>query len=90
MNLKKLHLKSIKNWRKKWGKYHCPCCKSLLCADNWGPSLTILDISNELEDQIDEKITQNGTDAEGRVILADTLAYSIKFNPSIIIDFATL
>ena len=21
---------SIKNWRKKWGKYHCPCCKSLL------------------------------------------------------------
>lgn len=47
---------SIKNWRKKWGKYHCPCCKSLLCADNWGPSLTILDISNELEDQIDEKI----------------------------------
>jgi len=47
---------SIKNWRKKWGKYHCACCKSLLCADNWGPSLTILDISNELEGQIDEKI----------------------------------
>lgn len=47
---------SIKNWRKKWGKYHCACCKSLLCADNWGPSLTILDISDELEGHIDEKI----------------------------------
>ena len=47
---------SIKNWRKKWGKYHCACCKSLLCADNWGPSLTILDISNELEGQIDDMI----------------------------------
>ena len=47
---------SIKNWRKKWGKYHCACCKSILCSDNWGPSLTILDISNELEGQIDEKI----------------------------------
>ena len=47
---------SIKNWRKKWGKYHCACCKSILCSDNWGPSLTILDISNELESHIDEKI----------------------------------
>jgi len=47
---------SIKNWRRKWGKYHCACCKSLLCADNWGPTLAILDISNELESQVDEKI----------------------------------
>ena len=47
---------SIKNWRKKWGKYHCACCKSILCRDNWGPSLTILDISNELEAHIDGKI----------------------------------
>jgi len=47
---------SIKNWRKKWGKYHCACCKSLLCTDNWGPTLSILDISNELESHVDEKI----------------------------------
>ena len=30
------------------------------------------------------------TDAEGRIILADALAYSKKFNPELIIDFATL
>ncbi|MFA4887870.1 MAG: leucyl aminopeptidase [Candidatus Nanoarchaeia archaeon] len=30
------------------------------------------------------------TDAEGRVVLADALAFSKKFNPSIVIDFATL
>lgn len=30
------------------------------------------------------------TDAEGRLILADALAYSKKYNPNIIIDFATL
>ena len=30
------------------------------------------------------------TDAEGRVILADALAYSRNFNPNILIDFATL
>ena len=47
---------SIKNWRKKWGKTHCACCKSLLCRDNWGPSRTILDLSNEFEVHIDEKI----------------------------------
>ena len=47
---------SIKNWRKKWGKNHCACCKSLLCRDNWGPNLTILDLSNEFEEHIDEKI----------------------------------
>ncbi len=30
------------------------------------------------------------TDAEGRLILADALAYSKKFNPKVVIDFATL
>lgn len=30
------------------------------------------------------------TDAEGRLILADALAYSKNFNPSVVIDFATL
>ena len=30
------------------------------------------------------------TDAEGRLILADALAYSARFNPSVILDFATL
>jgi len=47
---------SIKNWRRKWGKHICPCCKSILCAENWGPSLTILDISKELDANIDNKI----------------------------------
>lgn len=32
----------------------------------------------------------NNTDAEGRLILADAITYSKKFNPSIIIDVATL
>ena len=27
-----------------------------MCRDNWGPSLTILDLSNEFEAHIDEKI----------------------------------
>jgi len=30
------------------------------------------------------------TDAEGRVVLADALAYASEFNPELIIDFATL
>jgi leucyl aminopeptidase len=30
------------------------------------------------------------TDAEGRVILADALTYSQKYNPSVVIDVATL
>lgn len=30
------------------------------------------------------------TDAEGRLVLADALAYSKKFNPSAVVDFATL
>ncbi len=30
------------------------------------------------------------TDAEGRLVLADALAYSKRFNPSAVIDFATL
>jgi leucyl aminopeptidase len=32
----------------------------------------------------------DNTDAEGRLILADTLHYSARFNPDIVIDFATL
>jgi leucyl aminopeptidase len=30
------------------------------------------------------------TDAEGRLLLADTLAYSARFNPDVVIDLATL
>lgn len=30
------------------------------------------------------------TDAEGRVVLADALAYSKNFNPEVVVDFATL
>ncbi|CAM2011073.1 leucyl aminopeptidase [Acanthopleuribacter pedis] len=32
----------------------------------------------------------NNTDAEGRLIMADTLTYAKKFNPDYVIDFATL
>jgi leucyl aminopeptidase len=32
----------------------------------------------------------DNTDAEGRLLLADALHYSAKFNPDIVIDFATL
>lgn len=32
----------------------------------------------------------DNTDAEGRLLLADALAYSDKFNPDIVLDFATL
>ena len=32
----------------------------------------------------------DNTDAEGRLVLADTLAYSKRFNPSHIVDMATL
>ncbi len=32
----------------------------------------------------------DNTDAEGRLILADALHYSARFNPDIVIDFATL
>ncbi len=32
----------------------------------------------------------DNTDAEGRLILGDALAYSARFNPDIILDFATL
>jgi len=32
----------------------------------------------------------DNTDAEGRLLLADTLAYSARFNPDVVIDFATL
>ena len=32
----------------------------------------------------------DNTDAEGRVVLADALAYAKKFDPAVIIDFATL
>lgn len=32
----------------------------------------------------------DNTDAEGRLILADALCYSEQFNPSLILDMATL
>lgn len=44
----------------------------------------VLTISNGLTVEV-----QN-TDAEGRLILADALVYAQKFNPELVIDFATL
>jgi leucyl aminopeptidase len=44
----------------------------------------ILTISNGKTVEVDN------TDAEGRLILADALHYSAKFNPDIVIDYATL
>ena len=32
----------------------------------------------------------NNTDAEGRVILSDALAYALEYGPELVIDFATL
>ena len=32
----------------------------------------------------------DNTDAEGRLVLADALSYSVKFEPDVIVDFATL
>ena len=30
-------------------KYNCLCCQSILCGNNWGPTLTIIDIVNEIK-----------------------------------------
>ena len=44
----------------------------------------IITISNGKTVEVDN------TDAEGRLLLADALAYSERFNPDVILDFATL
>lgn len=31
------------------GKHGCPCCTSIMCANNWSPSLGIISILNEYE-----------------------------------------
>jgi hypothetical protein len=47
---------SIKNWRRKHGANNCPCCKSLLCGQNWGPMRRIKEIAEEFSDHMDEKL----------------------------------
>lgn len=39
-------LRSIEGYSE---KYKCPCCTSIMCANNWSPSLGLLAILNEYE-----------------------------------------
>lgn len=70
---------AIKNWRRKWGKNNCPCCKSLLCANNWGPTCTILDISKELSAQVD-----NNIEMREKLYLDIVLKYMVEIPEDII------
>jgi leucyl aminopeptidase len=61
-----------------------PCCENSVDSKSFLPSDVINSYSGHSIEIID-------TDAEGRLILADGLAYLIKnFNPEIIVDIATL
>ncbi len=61
----------------------CPICENMPSGTAFRPG----DIVRYMNKKTAEIIT---TDAEGRVVLADALAYSARFKPSAIIDFATL
>lgn len=61
-----------------------PCCENSVDSKSFVPSDVINSYSGHTIEIID-------TDAEGRLILADGLAYLIKnYNPEIIVDVATL
>jgi leucyl aminopeptidase len=61
----------------------CPVVENLLSQDVIRPGDVIKAHNGKMVEITD-------TDAEGRLILADALSYSAKYNPSYIIDFATL
>lgn len=61
----------------------CPVVENLLSQDVVRPGDIIKAHNGKMVEITD-------TDAEGRLILADALSYSAKYNPSYIIDFATL
>ena len=61
----------------------------LACAENMpgGGAIKPGDIVTSMSGQTVEIVN---TDAEGRLVLADALTYAERFNPSIVIDIATL
>lgn len=61
----------------------------LACAENMpsGSAVKPGDVVTSLSGQTIEIVN---TDAEGRLVLADTLTYAERFNPSLVIDIATL
>ncbi|MDQ3839470.1 MAG: leucyl aminopeptidase [Thermoproteota archaeon] len=61
-----------------------PCVENMPSSSSYRPG----DIIRMFNDKTVEVLN---TDAEGRIILADAIAYGIKlFNPRLVIDFATL
>lgn len=60
-----------------------PCVENAISSDAFRPG-DVLKMRNGLTVEIDN------TDAEGRLILADALAYATEQSPDLIIDFATL
>lgn len=60
-----------------------PAVENAISADSYRPG-DILTMRNGLSVEIDN------TDAEGRLILADALAYACELKPDLVIDFATL
>jgi leucyl aminopeptidase len=54
------------------------------------PSGTAIRPGDVLTTASGKTVEVDNTDAEGRLILADALHYSARFNPDIVIDFATL
>lgn len=60
-----------------------PLVENMLDSNSYRPGDVISSYSNKSVEIID-------TDAEGRLILADSIAYSEIFNPKLIVDVATL
>ena len=54
------------------------------------PSGTAYRPGDVIESYSGKSIEITNTDAEGRLILADSLSYATEFNPSVIVDIATL
>ncbi len=41
--------------KKIWGN-KCPCCDTIVCKGNWGPSNKLTDITNEIRENFNKKI----------------------------------
>lgn len=61
----------------------------LACAENM-PSGTAIKPGDVVTSLSGQTIEITNTDAEGRLVLADALTYAERFNPSFVIDIATL
>lgn len=60
-----------------------PCVENMASGKSYRPGDVIRSMSGQTIEVLN-------TDAEGRVILADALTYSKKYNPELVIDIATL